>query len=1026
MAESLPAIRVTDPQAKDSKPTYPLSPENNDARWNGGFRVPDSPASKRDGSKPSSRGGSPATKNAKAARGSLNGQASVPAKRQSSPSKDNDMPQLEQTVTVDPVTQQILHRTGEMSPIIRQDSADTAHTHADSTLTSEMNNSPPRSVLRTDTSDLKQHRGKDHRVSFFSRMIGGKKKESSEHLPEDPANAEARPEGHDAQVFSPVMRQTEYGHAQLPAPDYIRVRTRHLRKKKHFDSLFLAQELFPNGAPDQTPQGRRRSAPATSAAESDSAWAAEFSKDGKYLATAGHDKVVRIWAVITTPEERHAEMRRGSDTNKSLMHTAAVFRSTPIREYRGHTSTILDLSWSKNNFLISSSMDKTVKLWHVTRAECLCTFKHSDYIPTIAFHPKDDRYFLAGSLDCKLRLWSIPDKRVAFWCQLPEMITAVAFTPDGRHAIAGCADGSCLFYETEGLRYQTQVRVKSAQSKHAKGAKITGIQAFHLPPNGPSGEVKLLITSNDSRVRLYNFRDKSLELKMKGSVNNSCQIRASMSDDGRYICCGSEDKRAYIWPLESSDADDAIKRPVEHFQAHDSMVTCVRFAPFKTRNLLNRSNDPIYDLCNPAAQASGLSFGRDGADSDAADTTASSAPSLVRQLSESPSRRDLNTCPHHTGNIVITASQTGTIKVFRQDCASKHRLTRTNSGKRLSSLHMTKHSTGLRSKTSSHSLQSGRDSTSTQGPSDRILSWRQDINTNSSSSIRANSVSSKNSTRSSSPPRTSGTFMRSLQNFGRTVNPKRSLGDGSYTSSGRSTPSGAAGQSPHLSMDLRMTAIIPKSIVHPHKAATFPIPAKDKEAATSAPAEPSTAPTSSPRIPQTGASDQPRPGSSKTDPASTAAASDKHTDDHLHDSDNATDSPTTSESANPLMLSGEQSNLYWNVGMQKKFFARAIQAAHEAEEERKKVDEAFRQQQQRQASASSGLGVPTLGSNLRPDISRQDTAVSRLSIERSLTPSTLSGGSSRSRSRGSEGRRSVSEDRGRARRQQQQQQQQVA
>jgi WD40 repeat protein len=45
----------------------------------------------------------------------------------------------------------------------------------------------------------------------------------------------------------------------------------------------------------------------------------------------------------------------------------------------------------------------------------LCVFQHLDFVTAIAFLPKDDRYFLSGSLDGKLRLWHIPDKKVALW-----------------------------------------------------------------------------------------------------------------------------------------------------------------------------------------------------------------------------------------------------------------------------------------------------------------------------------------------------------------------------------------------------------------------------------------------------------------------------------------------------------------------------------------------------------------------------------------------------------------------------------
>lgn len=89
-----------------------------------------------------------------------------------------------------------------------------------------------------------------------------------------------------------------------------------------------------------------------------------------------------------------------------------IFMPKPFCTYHGHTSDLLDVSWSKNYFILSSSMDKTVRLWHISRKECLCCFQHIDFVTAIVFHPRDDRYFLSGSLDGKLRLWNIPDKKV--------------------------------------------------------------------------------------------------------------------------------------------------------------------------------------------------------------------------------------------------------------------------------------------------------------------------------------------------------------------------------------------------------------------------------------------------------------------------------------------------------------------------------------------------------------------------------------------------------------------------------------
>ena len=52
-----------------------------------------------------------------------------------------------------------------------------------------------------------------------------------------------------------------------------------------------------------------------------------------------------------------------------------IFMNRPFVTYAGHTSDLLDISWSNNFFILTSSMDKTVRLWHISRRECLCVFQ---------------------------------------------------------------------------------------------------------------------------------------------------------------------------------------------------------------------------------------------------------------------------------------------------------------------------------------------------------------------------------------------------------------------------------------------------------------------------------------------------------------------------------------------------------------------------------------------------------------------------------------------------------------------------
>ncbi|KAJ0336014.1 hypothetical protein COL922a_008512 [Colletotrichum nupharicola] len=492
--------------------------------------------------------------------------------------------------------------------------------------------------------------------SFLSRlsMRGGRRRDDDE----ESVFSDQRTEGNNAHVFSSVIGSGYIPHHKEP-PRYIRIKA-HNKKNREFNRMFLAQELTipqpeandERGATVTTSNGSRRSD------NGGAIWATEFSPDGKYFAAAGKDKVVRVWAVISTHEERwrHEDEESANDANGERL-SAPVFRSKPVHEFRGHTGEVLDLSWSKNNFLLSSSMDKTIRLWHISRKECLFAAKSNDFTTSICFHPTDDRFFLAGSLDSTLRLWSIPDKAVAYSAHVSDLITAVAFSPDGKTAIAGVYSGMCMFYDTDGLKNVSQLHVRSSRGKNAKGSKITGIKTMIIDE-----EVKVLITSNDSRVRLYNLRDKSLDAKFKGLENTCSQIHADFSDNGQWIVSGSEDKKTYIWSVRSADSEK--DKPCEYFDAHSERVSTAIFAPTKSRQLLGGSGDPLYDLCNPppvTLMSLEESIASQGGQSD--DDT----KTQVKKPEESP--QYIEKSKHFDGQILVTTDQSGVIKVFRQDCA---------------------------------------------------------------------------------------------------------------------------------------------------------------------------------------------------------------------------------------------------------------------------------------------------------------------------------------------------------------------
>ncbi|KAI7733367.1 hypothetical protein M8C21_018619 [Ambrosia artemisiifolia] len=282
-------------------------------------------------------------------------------------------------------------------------------------------------------------------------------------------------------------------------------------------------------------------------AHNGSIWTIKFSLDGKYLASAGEDCLIHVWEVV--PD------------------TVFALSEKPICSFNGHLEDVLDLSWSKSQHLLSSSMDKTVRLWQLSSKSCLKIFSHSDYVTCIQFNPVDDRYFISGSLDSKVRIWSIPDRQVVDWNDLHEMVTAACYTPDGQAALVGSYKGSCRLYNTTDNRLQqkSQINLQNKKKKpHHK--KITGFQF------APGSKSEVLITSADSRIRVVD----GVELihKFKGFRNTNSQISACMSANGRYVVCASEDSNVYIWKHEpdsraSRNKGVTVTQSYEHFHCQD-------------------------------------------------------------------------------------------------------------------------------------------------------------------------------------------------------------------------------------------------------------------------------------------------------------------------------------------------------------------------------------------------------------------------------------------------------------------------
>ncbi|RCH97640.1 hypothetical protein CU098_010934 [Rhizopus stolonifer] len=283
---------------------------------------------------------------------------------------------------------------------------------------------------------------------------------------------------------------------------------------------------------------------------------------------------------------------------------------------------------------------------------------------------------------------------------------------NGKTVCAGTNTGHVFFYQLDELRLYTEILVKHRRQKYGK--KVTGIEAM---PNLPTGEERVLVTTNDSRMWMLNMKDKSVIYKYKGVENPKMQIRATFSDDGRSIISGSEDGRVYLWCTDQvtyfpfpNMYDNQLKSAIlsntrdytmqllhdenhfegqlqgmfgllrrgerklmnklggihESFLAHEQIVTTTAFAPTKTKQLLAKARgDIIFDHTPVYAYKQDL-----GEEADCR-TLINEAYIPKYVLEEAlPEEKVLYNYPN--SQIIISADLHGTIKVWRMDSGAKY------------------------------------------------------------------------------------------------------------------------------------------------------------------------------------------------------------------------------------------------------------------------------------------------------------------------------------------------------------------
>jgi WD40 repeat protein/serine/threonine protein kinase len=327
--------------------------------------------------------------------------------------------------------------------------------------------------------------------------------------------------------------------------------------------------------------------------------AVTVSSNGRQALSRDSGPVVRLWDLGTGQEVRQFNHRSGlagcvafSPDGKYVLTGSGVGpgpytiflwdaqTGAEVRRFTGHTLFVRSLAFSADGRrLLSGSSDRTVRLWEVSTGKELRRLEDPDgNLQSVALAPGGRA---ALSTDGKaVRLWDVetgvelplPDE------VRPRQVLGLAFAPDGRHALAGCADGSIWRWPVPTLPpvLDRPPDAPPAQTPLAPGEVrrfIAGQRGCMSAAATPDGQL-LLGCGGEDELWVWRVSDGKRVYSGHDILHPWCM---AVSPDGRYAAIGTSDGPVVLWDVKNRVKWKSL--PGHRPNRPGSVVMAVAFSP---------------------------------------------------------------------------------------------------------------------------------------------------------------------------------------------------------------------------------------------------------------------------------------------------------------------------------------------------------------------------------------------------------------------------------------------------------------